>query len=105
MEIKKLIKVYEELLPIYKKAFERDVCFPILYDLHLHYGICKASKKILNINIYKIINKYYTHYMEPLTGYLFPIPNSGKDLKTRIDFMKTEIKDLNKLLKKGYTHV
>ncbi len=109
MKITKLIKVYEKLLPIYKKAHEEDFSYSDLYWSFLNFGICYASDCILGIPISKPVNRYYSNLFIKkghLKGlYLFPEPRTGKDLKTRIDFMESEIKDLKRLIKKGYTHV
>lgn len=59
---------------------------------------------ILRIRTNNTIKRYYKNYLG-CDAYLFPRPQTGKDLKSRIDFMESEIKDLKKLLKKGYTHV
>lgn len=103
MEITKLISVYERLLPIYKKAYEENCSYSELWDNYLCYGICCASWRKLGI----ALNCFSDYYWDLLSadGYLFPTASTGKDLKSRIDFMESEIKDLKKLIKKGYTHV
>lgn len=104
MEITELISVYERLLPIYKKAYEKNLRYWDLYFNHLGRGICHASLNILGIKTFPTIKRYYKKYLDK-KGFLFPPPKTGKDLKSRIDFMESEIKDLKRLIKKGYTHV
>jgi len=109
MKIKDLIKVFEQLLPIYKKAYKENVTNSILNCRGLEFGLCNASDRHLGIDIYEVISRYYKNYItvdfynEPT--FLFERPKTGKGLKPRIDFMESEIKDLKRLLKKGFTHV
>ena len=100
MEIKTLIKLFKSLLPIYQNAYNNNYDWEKLYDLYLSNGICGAAYNINNENIYDIIAYHYSS-----NGYLFPLPNTGKDLITRINFMKKEIPYLENLIKKGYTHL
>jgi len=103
MKIKKLIKEFEKLLPKYEMAFKNNYSYVRLTYDNLHRGICFA------INIPDIYGLFGTGgYYEKLKSnnlYLFPTPDEGRDLKTRIDFLKSEIINLNKLLKNGYTDV
>jgi len=100
MKIKDLIKVFEQLLPIYKKGL-LDGCIPF----GLSCGICFASDRYTNFSLYPVFIKGYYKKLVNVDGLLFPYPLTAKDLKSRIDFMESEIKDLKRLLKKGYTHV
>lgn len=104
MEITKLISVYERLLPVYKKAYEENWDYLDLKSSYLVCGICGASNNILGIDLFDLFVDYYYDLVDK-DGYLFPRHQKGRDLKSRIDFMESEIKDLKKLLKKGYTHV
>ncbi len=108
MKITRLIKVYEKLLPIYKKAYEEDWDIVLLVHNRIDFGLCYASCCIYGVDIHKTMsrwaNGYYKNYINS-SGYLFSLPKTGKDLKTRIDFMESEIKSLKRLIKKGYTHV
>jgi len=112
MKIKDLIKVFEQLLPIYKKAYKEDWVNSILLNKHLNFGICTAADENLGINIFDVMSVrtgYYKNYIKVdfyrSPCFLFPLPKTGKDLKSRIDFMESEIVDLKRLLKKGFTHV
>jgi len=113
MKIKDLIKVFEQLLPIYKKACKCNWDYDKLYSKELHFGLCNSSYELLNVQIISVMSEKNGYYKNFLGGtnwmgefvYLFPKPKTGKDLKSRIDFMEAEIKDLKRLLKKGYTHV
>lgn len=102
MKIKKLISVFERLLPIYKEAFEGDWSWDKLCKNRLNCGICMASDYEL-LSVFTTYDGYY--YNLTRGSVLFRYPDSGKDLKSRIDFMESEIKDLKRLIKKGYTHV
>lgn len=106
MKIKKLISIYERLLPIYRKAYKGNVGYLKLIDLHLKFGLCCSSREIIKEDISSLFESdgYYSNIIGGHL-YLYPKPTTGKDLITRIEFMEAEIKDLQKLLKKGYTHV
>jgi len=108
MKITRLIKVYEKLLPIYKKAYEEDLDMVPLIRNGIGSGLCFASIYHCGVGVHQLMSKwtngYYKNYINS-SGYLFRPPKTGKDLKTRIDFMESEIKSLKRLIKKGYTHV
>jgi hypothetical protein len=105
MKIQQLIKIFEQLLPIYKKAYEEDWDKRKLDIEEIDCGICWSADVLLkNTDVYDVFETYYKNIIID-GGYLYNLPSSGKDLKSRIDFMESEIIDLNKLLKKGYTHV
>ena len=93
MEITKLISVYERLLPAYKKAYDENWSYWEMDFNYLSAGICYASHKILGIRICNLMERYYKNFLDS-NGYLFQIPHTGKDLKSRIDFMESEIKTL-----------
>ena len=105
MEIQKLIEVFKLLLPIYEKGYKENYSYVEMHYFNLHHGICNASAFHLKVKLYSIFCKNYYKNLINSSGFIFPLPESGKDLNPRIDFMKTEIKSLNKLLKEGYTHV
>jgi len=108
MEIKDLIKVFKQLLPIYKDAYLKK-----LLPMNLSGGLCFASYYYADYILDDVMNKYTGYYSNLIVSknesgmivFLFPKPESSKDLKSRIDFMESEIKDLKRLLKQGYTHV
>lgn len=115
MKITRLIEIFEQLLPIYEKGYkERYVRREIIINC-LDEGLCWAARKnnittryreladLFDFGYYEkiISNTGYSRY----TGYIFPKPDTWQDLKPRIEFMKSEIKDLKRLLKKGYTNV
>lgn len=108
MNVRRLISVFEQLLPIYKEAFDNNFDEHELSDRLLNCGLCLASAKYTGISLYSssifTSKGYYKHYMKD--GYsLFKYPSKGKDLKNRIDFMESEIKSLKRLQKRGFTHV
>jgi hypothetical protein len=112
MKIEKLIDVFEKLLPIYEKAYKRNHKLSKLEDLNLSLGLCWASltynvEYLGNVFCYK--KGYYKNCLPIILNgeptYLFPKPKTAKDLKPRIDFMKSEIKSLKRLQKKGYTDI
>ena len=107
MKIEKLIWVFEQLIPIYKQAIDGKWGYGKLQEENLCCGICWASKEVLGIDIYKTINNYYTHYLNCRLN-LFEQPNKVYikiPLQKRLDFMKSEIPQLKKLIKLGYTHI
>lgn len=105
MEIKKLLKVFKELLPIYEKAYKSPLMSEGDFDNKaLSRGICHASFEILGVYIYETIRTHYENYINR-EELLFPYPKTNKDLKPRIDFLKQEIPYLKGLIKKGYTHI
>lgn len=97
MKITQLIEIFERLLPIYEKGLVKE-------DKSLRYGLCGAYNDNFNDYILYVTvftnRGYYKNYLG-FDSMLFPI---GK-IQPRIDFMKSEIKNLKKLLKKGYTDV
>lgn len=105
MEIKTLLKAFEDLLPIYEKAYKAKLMsFYKFSGSELDLGICHAADSILKIPIYEEINTHYRHYIDE-DKRLFNYPKTNKDLKPRIDFLKQEIPYLKGLIKKGYTHI
>ena len=109
MKITRLIEIFEQLLPIYEKGYNKKYCAVKMSNNYLDFGICCAS---LYNGItdrfelrYLFDNNGYYGLITNSKGFLFPLPDNYKDLKHRIDFMKSEIKSLKKLLKQGYTHV
>lgn len=108
MEIKKLIKVYENLLPIYKAQKTR----PDVMSL-LGLGMCSVVSVTHGYREYDqfsalFYDKGYYRNLNENDSYLFKPAYQCKGLtgiKKRIDFMESEIKDLKRLQKKGYTHV
>lgn len=109
MKIEKLIDVFEKLLPIYERAYKEEWSYIQLMKNYLDWGICLASYKILKSNDVSnltdtICRGYYKNFVDE-NGNLFDFPRSYKDLLIRIDFMKSEIKSLKRLQKKGFTHV
>lgn len=109
MKIERLINIFEQLLPIYEKGYKEVYDKIQLIENDLDHGLCAAVMFGLNIedsNEFTLLfSEGYYKYLVEEDGYLFNTPNIGIDLKPRIDFMKSEIKNLKRLLKKGYTHV
>lgn len=97
MKIKQLIEIFERLLPIYEKGLIQE-------DYSLRHGLCCAYFENFNDHIlYDTVftdTGYYKNYLNSSES-LFP----NGEIQPRIDFMKSEIKNLKKLLKEGYTHV
>lgn len=97
MKITQLIEIFERLLPIYKRGLVKK-------DYSLRLGLCRAYFENFEDNtLYFTIfdsKGYYENYIRG-NGYLF---REGQ-IQPRIDFMKSEIKNLKKLLKEGYTDV
>ena len=113
MKITKLIQTFEKLLPIYKDAYKKNLSWDELWTLLIQDGLCFSAMMICDTEINGVMDTeygYYKNYIKFKCGwssamYLFPKPKTGKGLKTRIDFMESEIKDLKKLIKKGFTHI
>lgn len=103
--IKQLIKDFENLLKVYQEAYDSKA--NNLFLLGIHHGLCFANiRHGGKIDFYITIFRVYGYYSELLDGFeLFPYPKNYKQLLPRINFLKSEIIDLKKLLKKGYTHV
>lgn len=111
MKIERLIQIFEQLLPIYEKGYKEKYNNLQITFNHLQNGMCYAAEKnkiiVSWVDFYGIFcnnNAYYSNIRTD-KHYLFPTPETWQDLKPRIDFMKSEIKELKRLLKKGYTHV
>lgn len=112
MEIKKLIEAFELAIPTYQKCVDEKWNINKLVNEHLHWGLCYYFEIKLNISIRNLFGDYYQHYIT-YYGYLFEDPqpqystieNINKCIKPRLEFMKSEVKDLKRLLKQGYTHV
>jgi len=106
MEIKKLIEIFKKCLVNYEKGYNEKYSLNQLIITRLSYGICKNCLHTTDEEIYDLFNidGYYDKYIGQ-KAYLFPLLKSYKGLLPRINWLKEEIKDLNKLLKKGYTHV
>lgn len=110
MEIEKLIEIYQGVLPVYKKGYNGKYKMERIINAGLDGGICHVVADVFDtgtaLDCCQLFSEkgYYKNYVG--TGrMLFPTPNKWKDLKKRIDFMESEIEDLKKLQKKGYTHV
>ena len=113
MKIKEVIKLFKKVLPLYKNAVKTEVMHEYLKN-----GICYAVSKIYtDKEYYKIIDifggkGYYENYVSA-DGYLFPTRNWREcndydiedSIKPRLEFLKTEIVSLQKLLNKGYTDI
>lgn len=112
MKIEKVIKRFERLIPIYEEGIKAE---EIPYNLRG--GLCSVDYRLM-----PIFNKktgYYKNYITESNGYqivfLFPIVvdnyiqsikiQKEKCLVPRLNFLKSEIKHLNSLLKKGYTDI
>ena len=106
MEIKKLIKIFEKCLKNYQKGYDEKYSYKQLINNKLQRGICFNAYWENFGNTYILFdNKEYYNKLTDNLGYLFPYPKNYEELLPRINWLKEEIKDLNKLLKKGYTEV
>jgi|688.fasta_scaffold2219787_1 hypothetical protein len=107
MEIKELISAFEQVIPIYQTAVNENWDYEKLKTKSLQYGICCAVIDLLDIDIYDVVGRYYENYKNT-RNYLFDEPSSSnptEPLQQRLDFMKSEIPLLKKLIKQGYTHL
>lgn len=98
--LKKILKDYEKQLEL--DYINNDYKFGICYYLH---GNFKYSVTF--------DNRFYNYYKHLFThnGYLFPTKlckgydKNKINIENRIKFLKSEITRLERLKKKGYTHV
>lgn len=119
MKIKTVIRAFKKLLPIYEEAYNLKIIdawkyYKILDKKHVLHGLCLASiaNRFLRLDIFgddgyykNYINDHYL-YNSPYHSYVinmhnpdekFIIKEMKKSLKFRIDFLKREIKHLEKL--------
>lgn len=119
MKIKKLIQIFEELIPEYQKAVDENWDYHELVKNNMESGICMKANH-MNYDIYQVIEDYYHNlFIGCYTDTLFYTANHLRQYKTgdgdinyikscikpRLKFLKDEVKDLNRLLKEGYTHI
>ncbi len=119
MRIEIFISILKLILVRYKKAYNKKYNNSLLYRLEMDMGICRYLKehkddlgitKSKRLMFLKTFNEYYNHLYDRM-GFLFTPPfhmlthSRYKLLKSRIEFLESEIKRLNRLQKKGYTHV
>lgn len=107
MKITKLISVYEKLIPKYKQMY-RDYDKYEQLNVWFCGGLCLSSIIECGIKLGYVFREdgYYGKIIDNETGYLFPPNFMGKRyIKNRLNFMESEIIDLKRLMKKGYTHV
>jgi hypothetical protein len=118
MKIEKLLNLFKKLLILYKEAYNKKYDYFTLYKNGMNQGLCNCSYKNYNIDIYSLFSKegYYKNYVDnhctlinmPLVcKAIFYNQKSihKKCILPRIEFLKKEIKSLQKLLDKGYTHI
>ena len=107
MEIKKLIEDFELAIPTYQRCVDEKWNKEKIIKHNIHLGICHYLYCIYDVNIVESLTCYYKNYMK--SYYLFKVyvqyNSIAKCIKPRLDFMKSEVKDLKRLLKQGYTHV
>ena len=105
--IKKLIDVFEKTIPIYQDAVNNVYSHSFIIAENINIGICSYPYLKLKIDIYDTINRYYRNYI--FNGLLFPTYRQSRSIEQsilpRLEFMKSEVIELKKLLKKGYTHI
>lgn len=112
MKIKKLIEAFELAIPTYQQAVDEKWDYRKLAIRDMEKGLCFYMVNQLDIYISNAIWGYYEHFLDS-RGYLFSVSNSFQTAEEnikeailpRLNFMKSEVKDLKRLMKKGYTHV
>lgn len=110
MEIEKLIEAFQLAIPTYQKAVDEKWDWYKISKNDMERGLCLYMQKYnkYNKSIKYVFAEYYINYLNKYS-YLFPIYirkySISESIKPRLDFMKREVKDLKKLMKKGYTHV
>ena len=105
MKIKEVIKAFEDIAPLYEKAIKEKWDYGKCCNHFLESGICYAIKTNLNVDVYSIFRNYYKKFVNH--GFLFrPLfTNNQNSLHQRLKFLKTEIKNLKRLQKLGYTDI
>lgn len=111
--IEKLIEAFKKAIPVYKKAVDENWSYDNIFGNHLQSGICYYFYKKYNLEYSVLVDKcfrvYYKNYLKYGNGFLFirfiDTYNIEQSIKPRLDFMKKEVIELKKLMKKGYTHV
>lgn len=108
--IEKLIEVFEKAIPLYQKAVDENWKITKLNEMHMNFGICNYVIRKYKTDIYYVFDSYYKNYTSNV-GFLFNAPYFYRKniiencIKPRLEFMKSEVIELKKLMKKGYTHV
>lgn len=100
MEIKTVIEVFTKLIPIYESNLKIN-----FIPLSLQRGLCSSSFIITNkaINsIFDIKVGYYKNYMNNNFYLKGPKIGTKASIKFRLNFMKKEIIELQKLIDNGY---
>jgi hypothetical protein len=103
MKIKKLIEIFEQLLSIYEKGLT-------VKNDNLKFGLCYAYSQefdddiLYSENLFDD-NGYYNNYLLTFKNCKYKILFKNGDIKSRINFLKKQIPELEKLLKQGYTDV
>jgi hypothetical protein len=114
MKIEKLIRIFEQCIPVYQKAVDEKWDYDQLYRNNMESGLCLFIGKGPFSRKYSIIsNVFRTHYKNLLQNdYLFIPAEKVKirkkinmSIKPRLEFLKQQVKQLKKLQKQGYTHV
>lgn len=93
------------LLKVYQKAYDKKYSPLELADNDLHFGFCNKMYSFSAFKTASTFANYYKHLFKR-NGYLYsPVGRDYKNLLPRIKFLKSEIKRLEKLRDKGYTHI
>jgi len=100
MEITLVIDAFSKVLKDYEKAYKNN--------LDIQEYICLHAKEKYNVILHSLFfpNGYYKNYVNTIALNIPKNIISDNDiLKFKISFLKTEIKELTKLQKQGYTHI
>lgn len=106
MKIQIFINMLIRLLKAYQKAYDKKYSAEEMRSNRLHYGICARMCNFdFSVKSADTFNDYYYHLFKH-EGYLFPrVGYNYENLVPRIEFLKSEIKRLEMLKGRGYTHV
>lgn len=119
MRIEIFISIMKAILKGYQEAYNGKYSAKRLDSIEIDLGICRyvrCNTKKLHISSLQhnaFLDAFRVHYKHFFIwgDYLFPIPLTEmghgryKYLKSRVDFLESEIKRLKDLQKKGYTHI
>ena len=117
--LKNVIITFKALLPIYQKAVDEKYIYHKMTDNGIDSGLCYASlRNKTKCELYCLFDEkgYYKNYIDKDNNIIYPLPTILKRLKKnnkevlkaiefRLNFIKTEIKELTSLAEKGYTHI
>lgn len=109
MKIKELIKCFQQLIPQYETILlTKNYDLNDISNKHFANGICRAAIWKSDHSLGNVFDRYKGYYKNYIDIYGYLIGSSAgtmEGIRFRFKFIKSEVKELKKLLKQGYTHV